>query len=177
MAQRVDTGADAIYDTGFTSHAPRSNLKLERDDQVVALWQMQVANPSIYDNWQFKEQVLTATARLLFPLAPWVLAQRSNTLHPKHALMFVRDLAKVALGLERDMSVRNRMIFMQGSVVAADPQNLHTDLNKLDYYLPMAIVEQLEKQDPGVALANLADTPEKLRELMQSLYVMFGTGR
>lgn len=177
MVARVFTGADAIYDTGFTSYAPRSNVKLERDVDVVLLYREQIANPAIYENWNYKERVLETAARLLFPLAPWVMAQRANTMHSKHSLMFVRDLAKVALGGERDMSVRMRMTLMTDSAVLSNPLELRGDIDKLDTYLPMAVVNQLRDENSGVALSNLTNTPDKLRDLVQSLYVMFGTGR
>lgn len=174
---KVNTGADAIYDTGFTSYAPRSNVKLETDPDVVQLYREQIATPAVYDNWRYKERVLSVAARLLFPLAPWVMAQRANSMHSKHALLFVRDLAKVALGQDRDMSVRMRMTLMTESAVLSNPLQLRGDLDKVDLYLPIQLVEALNTADNGRLLANLSDTPEKLRDLVQSLYVMFGTGR
>ena len=173
----TNTGADAIYDTGFTSHANRSNVKLERDADVVMLYQEQIANPAIYENWHYKERVLLVAARLLFPLAPWVMAQRANSMHSKHALQFVRDLAKVALGGDRDMSVSMRTNLMTEAAVLSNPLRLRGDLDKIDHYLPMGLIEQLRDQPAGHALANLTDTPEKMKDLVQSLYVMFGTGR
>lgn len=177
MSNRINTGADAIYDSGFTSHASRSNVKLERDADVIKLYQAQIATPSILENWNYKERVLQVAARLMFPLAPWVMAQRSNTMHSKHSLLFVRDIAKVALGESRDMSVNTRMNLMMDSAVTSNPLELRGDIDKLDRYIPMSIVERLRTEEPGRALANLTATPELLRELVQSLYVMFGTGR
>lgn len=174
---KVNTGADAIYDTGFTSHAPRSNVKLERDPDVVALFQEQVANPAVYDNWNYKERVLEVTARLMFPLAPWVMAQRANSMHSKHALMFVRDIATVALGGDRSMSVNMRMNLMTETAVMSNPLQLRGDLDKVNTYLPIEVVEQLREANDGYSLANLTDTPAKLKDMVQSLYVMFGTGR
>jgi len=174
---KVATGADAIYDTGFTSYANRSNVKFETDADVLKLYREQIATPAVFDNWRYKERVLEVAARLLFPLAPWVMAQRANSMHSKHALLFVRDLAKVALGGERDMSVRMRATLMTESAVLSNPVELRGDMDKLNTYLPIQLIESLRAEDAGRALANLTDTPEKLRDLVQSLYVMFGTGR
>lgn len=174
---KVNTGADAIYDTGFTSYAPRSNVKFETDADVVQLYRKQIANPAIYDNWKYKEAVLEVAARLLFPLAPWVMAQRANTMHSKHALQFVADLARVALGRDRHMSVYMRMNLMTEAAVLSNPIHLRGDMDKLNSYIPIQLVEELREYDDGHALSNLADTPEKLRDLVQSLYVMFGTAR
>ena len=177
MGKRVDTGADAIYNSGFTSHASRSNIKIETDSDTILLFQELISTPSKLDNWDYKEKVLKTTAKLLFPLAPWVMAQRANTMHSKHALLFVRDLVQVALGGERSMSVRMRIDLMMDSAVEADPIHLRADISQTDSYIPMALIDQLRDYDAGCALANLTDTPEKLREMVQSLYVMFGTGR
>jgi hypothetical protein len=174
---KANTGADAIYDTGFTSYAPRSNVKFETDADVVLLYRQQSANPALYDNWKFKEAVLEVASRLLFPLAPWVMAQRSNTMHSKHALLFVRDLANVALGRDRSMSVYMRMNLMTEAAVLSNPIHLRGDMDKLNSYLPIQLVEELREYDNGHALANLSNTPEKMRDLVQSLYVMFGTAR
>lgn len=174
---KVSTGADAIYDTGFTSHAPRSNVKFETDPDVIKLYRQQIANPAVMDNWKYKEAVLEVTARLLFPIAPWVMAQRANSMHSKHALLFVRDIAKVALGGCRDMSVKMRMDLMTEAAVVSNPISLRGDMDKLNSYIPIQLIEELRDYDNGRALANLTDTPEKLREMVQSLYVMFGTGR
>lgn len=174
---KVNTGADAIYNTGFTSYAPRSNVKFEVDADVVLLYQQQSANPALYDNWKYKEAVLQVAARLLFPLAPWVMAQRANSMHSKHALLFVRDLAKVALGGDRDMSVYMRMNLMTEAAVLSNPIHLRGDMDKLNSYIPIQVVEELRDYDNGLALANLTNTSDKLRDLVQSLYVMFGTGR
>lgn len=177
MSRYVATGADAIYDSGFTSHAPRSNVKLERDNDVVRLYNEQTANPSVYENWNYKERVLMTAASLLFPLQPWALAQRANSMHSKHALLFVRDLLQVAVGSDRSMTVRMRKDLMTESAVVSNPRDLRGDLNKLDQYLPIELIDQVRDTPAGIALANLTDTPEKLRDLVQSLYVMFGTGR
>lgn len=174
---KVNTGADAIYDSGFTSHAPRSNVKFETDADVIRLYHKQTANPAVYDNWQYKEAALEVAARLLFPLAPWVMAQRANSMHSKHALLFVADLARVALGQDRQMSVYMRMNLMTEAAVLSNPIHLRGDMDKLNAYIPIQLVEELREYDEGRALANLTDTPEKLRDLVQSLYVMFGTAR
>ena len=177
MSRKADTGADAIYDSGFTSHAPRSNVKLEKDPDVLRLYYDQIATPSLYENWNYKERVLETAASLLFPLQPWALAQRANTMHSKHALLFVRDLLQVAVGGDRSMSVRMRTDLMTEASVLSNPLELRGDLNKIDQYLPFAIIDQVRDIPAGTALANLTDTPEKLKDLVQSLYVMFGTGR
>lgn len=171
------TGAEAIYASGFTSYSVRRGVKVDRDNETVILYTRLKADCALADNWGFKSEVVATASRLLFPFDVWVLAQRLNTLHAKHALYFVNDLAEVALGRSRKMSLRSRMCLFTDASVLSDPLHLRGELQDIDQYIPMSTVDELRKTPAGVLLANLTKSPELVRDLVDSLYVMFGTGR
>lgn len=177
MADRVSTGAEIIYGTGFTSHGGpgQKGVKINVDNKVIDLYQQLNANIALVDNFAFKREVCVAASRLLLPLANWLLATRANYLHSKHALLFARDLALVAMGKEPQMSIMTRMRLFSPSAVKSNPGELNaTNFDALDL-ISNSFIDEVRTYTNGRLLANLTRDSQRTRELVTSLYVMFGS--
>ncbi|QZA71079.1 hypothetical protein AH06_310 [Erwinia phage AH06] len=177
MADRVSTGAEIIYGTGFTSHGGpgQSGVKINVDNNVIDLYQRMAANLSLVDNFNFRREVCVTAARLLFPLPNWLLATRGNYLHSKHALLFARDLAKVAMEQSPDMSIMTRMRLFSPNAVKSNPGELNaSNFDALDL-IPNKFIDELRTYSNGTQLANLTRDSQRVKDLVTSLYVMFGS--
>lgn len=177
MADQVSTGAEIIYGTGFTSHGGpgQKGVKINVDNKVIDLYQRLNANIALVDNFAFRREVCVTTARLILPLANWLLATRANYLHSKHALLFARDLAQVAMGREPQMSITTRMRLFSPSAVKSNPGELTaTNFDALDI-IPNSFIDEVRTYRNGVLLANLTRDSQRVRDMVTSLYVMFGS--
>jgi len=175
MAERISTGAECIYGTGFTSHAPRGPMKLMVDNKVIDLYSRLNGDKLLAQSFAFKQEVVAVTARLLFPLGNWMLAQRMSTIHSKYAILFVNDIATVALGGDRPMSVRTRMCLFGPKAVQSNPSRLEADAKEAKTLMPMAFIDRIRETSSGTLLANLTRDPECVIDQVNSLYVMFGS--
>lgn len=170
----AQTGAEVIYPSAFTSYGNVSGIKVVKDVDVVDIYKTLQMDRGLAENWQFKAVVLEAAARLLFPLQNWAVAQRANTMLCKYQLSFVNDTVLVAVGHNRPTSVKTRAsLFLD---LGSDNRIKYNDTSHVDKYLPMESIDKLTGLSNGAMLCNLSDTPAKIIDLVETLYVMFGAG-
>ncbi|ANH52399.2 hypothetical protein FDH97_gp300 [Erwinia phage vB_EamM_Deimos-Minion] len=177
MADRVSTGAEIIYGTGFTSHGGpgQQGVKINVDNNVIDLYQRLAGNITLAGNFNFRKEVCVTAARLLLPLPNWLLATRSNYLHSKHALLFARDLGLIAMGKSPDMSVMTRMRLFSPSSVKSNPGELNASNYDALSLIPNKFIDELRTYSNGTQLANLTRDAQHVKDLVTSLYVMFGS--
>lgn len=170
----MQTGAEVIYPSGFSSYGTISGIKVVKDAEVVRIYTALKQDRGLAENWHFKEKVLESAARLMFPLQNWVIAQRANTLLCKYQLSFVNDTVLVALGGNRPLSLNTRVsMFLDLNV---ENRVKYSDTAHTDKYLPMANISMMNNVDHGRLLSNLSNTTKKIIDLVDALYVMFGAG-
>ncbi|QMP24197.1 hypothetical protein [Proteus phage 10] len=175
MANVISTGAEAIYSSGFTSHYFRMPVKLERDEAVTELYTTMMSHPGIEGGMEFRLKVMKTATRLLFPLNNWLLAQRANQQLSKHALLFAKDLAHVAMGERRPMALETRMgLINWHDAELPDCRDTVGGALKYNKFVPIEFVEALGELSPALQLANLTSTPTLVKDTLTSLYVMFG---
>lgn len=175
MPNVINTGSEAIYDTGYTSYYHMTPVKLACDDEVVELYNKAAVNPSLYNNHEFRERVMRATTRLIFPLDHWLMATRSNHLLTKHCVLLARDLALVAMGSRRELDLAIRMRLADTSLPMVKSGNgNYANVAAGAELITLGFVDQIGKVSPAIHLAYLTAKPSSLKDTLTTLYVMFG---
>lgn len=170
----MQTGAEVIYPSGFSSYGKIAGIKVIKDAEVVRIYMALKQDRGLAENWQFKDSVLEIAARLLFPLQNWAIAQRANTLLCKYQLSFVNDTVLVALGCNRPSSLNTRVSMFLDLTV--ENRVKYNDTTHTDKYLPMSNISKMSHLTHGELLGNLSNTSAKIIDLVDALYVMFGAG-
>lgn len=175
MPNVINTGSEAIYDTGYTSYCHMSPAKFPCDDEVVDMYNKAAVNPSLYTSHEFRERIMRTLTRLIFPLDNWLMATRSNHLLTKHCVLLARDLALVAMGSSReiDLAIRMRLADTSLPMTKAGNGNYGNSAAGAEL-ITLKFIEKISSVSPAIHLAYLTANPTSLSDTLTTLYVMFG---